>query len=197
MFAKCVWCAESFSTSRRDSKYCSAACRQKAHKGFLCCEGCALPATKLILFENRRYCTRCAFDAEVDIERRDLAALIDWCNTHAVCIYCGDGEEHREHVIPRHAGLATFVVASCAECNLIVGGRVFSTILEKQDHIRSRIARRYKKLLAMPEWTDEEIADLKARLREYVTGCSTTAKWIRARMDWDIREMAKTASDIG
>ena len=135
-------------------------------------------------------CVRCAFDAQVEFERRTLENCIEWCNDNGTCVYCGEPEEHREHVVPRHTGLPTFVVPACAECNLVAGGNVFPGIIEKQEFIRDRIKKRYGKLLRMPEWDDQEISELKGRLRRHVEGCSIAAKWVKSRLAWEMTSVA-------
>jgi hypothetical protein len=160
-------------------------------QAFMECQTCGLMATRLMYYMDRRMCVRCAFDEQVDRERRSIQETIDWCNENAVCIYCGEPSEHREHVVPRHTDLPTYVVSSCAECNLMASGAVFSTIFEKQDYIHSRISKRYSKLAKMPEWDQYELRQIRGRLREYVAACAATSKWVKARLEWDIRALSE------
>ena len=58
-----------------------------------------------------------------------------------ICQYCGEDAEHVDHIIPwRYGGRDELgnLVAACAMCNHIAGGKVFDTFDEKRAYILSR-----------------------------------------------------------
>lgn len=88
------------------------------------------------------------------------------------CVYCGSVEEHRDHVVPlvvRRSGLPwdhalPDTVPACAECNQIASGHLFRSVEEKRTYIREHLEARHRRLLDLPEWTDEERAELGTEL---------------------------------
>ena len=67
------------------------------------------------------------------------------------------------------------IVPSCVECNAIAGALVHLTLKERREYIQQHLCKKYKKLLAAPDWSDAEISSLRGRLRESVL-CSQEAK---------------------
>lgn len=163
---------------------------------FVTCQACGLNAVGLIYVDGARMCTHCAYDRQVETERRSLAGLINWCLLNHICVYCGEPSEHVEHVVPRHTGLPTFTVRSCKECNLMASGTLFSGILDKQEYIHGQIRRKYAKVLRTPEWTHDELATVKGRLRQSIEAFVEAGKWVRRRLGWDIRALAATDGEL-
>lgn len=65
---------------------------------------------------------------------RQLRASILERDQH-ICQYCGANATQADHIIPRNSGGADAdhnLVACCAPCNRVVGGRVFKTFDEKK-----------------------------------------------------------------
>jgi hypothetical protein len=73
----------------------------------------------------------------------------------------GEYANEIEHVYPRSTKLPTYVVPACKECNLLASDALFSTFEEKSIYIRNKLRKRYKKILSTPEWTSDEIKELR------------------------------------
>jgi hypothetical protein len=97
------------------------------------------------------------------------------------CCYCGDPATHDEHVFPVSAldkllsvgGCEILldvlrIVPACADCNLLAGDKVFYAFEDKCRFIKGRLLARYRKALAAPHWTPEEIAHLEGRLHTWI-----------------------------
>lgn len=95
------------------------------------------------------------------------------------CAYCGLPADTEDHVTPLafyHAGLEVVdmsemrlaLVPACRECNLIAGSHVFPTVLQKRRYIQERLRCRYKKLLEIPEWSEDDLDELSLSLARYV-----------------------------
>ena len=67
------------------------------------------------------------------------------------CIYCGSYADTVDHVVPYSYSLNSReenLAASCLECNLIAGSRVFNSFEEKKEYIlQRRNSRKWKKKL--------------------------------------------------
>lgn len=95
------------------------------------------------------------------------------------CLYCGELADCIDHFLPI-SFLASLVevgvrvesvlVKSCFNCNSIASDKVFSTVNEKRKHIYDRLKEKSKnkKLLSLPEWTEDELSELSYTLRAVV-----------------------------
>ncbi len=90
-----------------------------------------------------------------------------------VCTYCGESAGvEREHVIPA-AFYATrsfdpnnqWIVPACRICNSFAGSSLFFSIPEKARYLSKRYKRKYKKLLRIPFWSQEELEEMSYKLR--------------------------------
>jgi hypothetical protein len=117
------------------------------------------------------------------------------------CYYCGLPAETQDHVIPKslieqyrlsdpvsvHALFAhgrTRVVPACTQCNSIAGARYHETLADRKAYVKQRLRSKYAKLLAMPDWTEEELAEVGPGLREYIHQGIETRKLIEQRLRW-------------
>lgn len=120
----------------------------------------------------------------------------------SVCTYCGQvAAGSRDHVVPRHwlerasaAGMdghtefrvRHWIVPACRECNSAIGGRLTRTLKQRQEIARSYLRRKHKRLLAMPEWTDAELARMSPRMQENILAALSRRDAIRARLSWQM-----------
>lgn len=123
--------------------------------------------------------------------------LFEFTGVGEPCAYCGVYSTDNEHVIPRswlaqlkemeHGGLVVnvpkeIVVRSCHECNLLASSRIFSCFSSKKEFIKQKVARRYRKLLKTPLWSDAELRELRGRLQRIVYASNELAKLVRQRL---------------
>lgn len=109
------------------------------------------------------------------------------------CIYCGMSATTRDHFIPwsyNHSSSEkrTYnnddVLPCCRECNILAGNKIFETLEEKRYFIHARIATKYKKVLAMPFWTEEEVNELSGKMKKTVVMSMKLKCLIEARLKW-------------
>ena len=113
------------------------------------------------------------------------AKLIKLSDLPYICMYCGDPADQREHVTPySYTGNNTHMVWSCGECNNIAGSLLFSNIRDKGIYINDKLQEKYKKLLDVPQWSDEELGELDGGMKKYVKGMRKVQEWIRNRINW-------------
>jgi hypothetical protein len=95
------------------------------------------------------------------------------------CFYCGVVADTEDHVPPRTVrpillaeGLADrypFIeVPCCRECNSVLGARCVWTLPERKRFIKKALRRRYRKWLAVPDWSESEIGRLGPMLQRAV-----------------------------
>jgi len=125
------------------------------------------------------------------------------------CYYCGIFASGIDHVIPRAilrsfgisysrgcagdydpetlrtiVGERTLTVPCCRECNTLLGSSFQKTLGERKAYLKMRLKRRYKKLIKMPNWKEEEILELGPTLRQNVRASLEAKKLILARIRW-------------
>lgn len=91
-----------------------------------------------------------------------------------ICIYCGDWFECRDHVIPvsftsmkRNYERGT-TVPSCNLCNIMLSNRMLWTVERKVEYLILAYKKRFRKILRLPVWTEDEIKVLDFGLRSIV-----------------------------
>lgn len=111
------------------------------------------------------------------------------------CHYCGLVSDTVDHVPPRsvrpsvsllpNADKFPFVeVHACRECNCALGRLALWTLGERKRYIKKWLKRRYKKVLATPDWSDQELAGLAPHMRDYVVNSIAVRDVVRQRIEW-------------
>jgi hypothetical protein len=89
------------------------------------------------------------------------------------CQYCNSTHDlHRDHVIPKsYSNTTSFknteynpIVWACASCNTLLNNAAVHTIDERKDYLYGKLKQKFKKLLATPDWTAEELRELSPQL---------------------------------
>lgn len=95
------------------------------------------------------------------------------------CTYCGMIADSVDHVPPTTVRPTLIElklvrqypfteVQACRECNVLLGRLALWTVASRRAYIKERLARRYRKYLSIPEWTDAELFALTDSMRESV-----------------------------
>ena len=77
-----------------------------------------------------------------------------------------------------------FTVAACRECNSALGDRVYQTLADRKREAQAHLRRKYRKLLQMPGWTEEELTDVGPSLRSSIGEALKRRDEIRERCRW-------------
>jgi hypothetical protein len=110
------------------------------------------------------------------------------------CAYCGQIADTEDHVPPRSARpylLAANIahsflsVAACRECNNLLSYLPYWTVSDRRAYIKKRLAQKYKRLLAIPGWSDSELKELGPSLQLDVIVGIVQRNVVRARLLWD------------
>ena len=106
------------------------------------------------------------------------------------CVYCGMPSQETDHVPPKCyrkwlAGCVEFlIVASCRECNALLGKRPLYTLEARQEFIRRALRKKYHRFLSMPDWRRSELNELEGRLEQFVRNSQTTREIVEMRLSY-------------
>ena len=116
------------------------------------------------------------------------------------CFYCGEDATTKDHVIPvsyYYSGVRKNkhltsqygkenLVDACKECNNIAWNKIFQDKYSKKDFIQERLKQKYKKVINMPYWSDEEVEQLGRTLKKEIKIQQLARKWALNRMNWPV-----------
>jgi 5-methylcytosine-specific restriction endonuclease McrA len=118
-----------------------------------------------------------------------------------LCYYCGGPASTTDHVIPRsvlrcfdyeadpqaHAKLIKgrrLEVPACHECNTLLGSTYQETLQQRKAFLKSKLRKRYKKVLKLPTWTAEEIEELGPTLKKSLLASLAEKERLKRRLAW-------------
>lgn len=131
-------------------------------------------------------CLACQYFELVQVEKKQLADVIEFLRAKGLCIYCGEYGDEIEHVVPKCTRLPTYTVLACKECNGIASVRLFPSFAEKQAYIITKLKKKYQKIITTPEWTEDELVEMGPGLQGHIRMFSEAAKSLRRRVDWSL-----------
>src|SRR5215471_6621156 len=88
-----------------------------------------------------------------------------------VCMYCGDWYECRDHVTPVCMSYVfrsynpDDTVFCCHLCNQLAGSFPATSVQDKAFHLMNRYEFKFRKVLALPPWSEEEICEVRGYLK--------------------------------
>ena len=136
---------------------------------------------------SKRFCSdRCRYQAWISGRLDD--------GTIPACVYCGMPAESIDHIPPqsvrpylRDQGITRwpFIEAdSCRECNCALGARALWTIRERKEWIKGHLRRKYRAVLATPDWADGELKELGPNLSTVVLQGHVIKYAVKKRLEW-------------
>jgi hypothetical protein len=111
------------------------------------------------------------------------------------CVYCGARATTVDHFAPVSV-VATimaigdlgvtgrFLVPACGECNRVASDHMFRSIGAKRRYIQARLQQRWKHILAIPLWSEDELAEMEWLLQRHVRSGLEQKAYIEARLQW-------------
>ncbi len=121
------------------------------------------------------------------------------------CFYCGVNSSSIDHFIPQsfQKTLTQFgdiqsapqqvvddilrkqkFLPACRECNSMASDGVFETPDQKKSFVKAKIARRFERILLLPDWSEEDISGLNYELQKSVRGGLADREMVRQRLKW-------------
>jgi HNH endonuclease len=107
------------------------------------------------------------------------------------CTYCGLPASDRDHVIPvsfngigrkNASWTKDDTVPACKECNSLLHNFWLPTIAERAGYISRVLKVRYKDVLSIPAWSEEDLEELGYKLRKMVRSNLKKKKLIEMRI---------------
>ena len=108
---------------------------------------------------------------------------------NGICVYCGVIADTEDHLLPRTwTGDAVrkhvITIPACRQCNSTINDRYLPSITARRNEAHRYIARKYRKVLKIPAWSDTELRKLGKTLRSSVERGLHEQKLARARLAW-------------
>jgi hypothetical protein len=113
------------------------------------------------------------------------------------CYYCGMPAMEKEHVIPvsilktmADVGIEEILcrrkhlVRACRECNTLIGSTYQTSLAERKAFLKTRLRKRYRSVLRMKDWTEEELSELGKTLRSHVETALRLRNIVEWRLAW-------------
>lgn len=111
------------------------------------------------------------------------------------CVYCGATSESMDHIPPLRMcevaveaetdeGLPFIKVPACMECNRTLQGRPIIPIVDRRKHVKEYLRRKYAKVLKMPRWDEDELADVSEFMAQNIRAASNLSDHIKQRLAW-------------
>ena len=106
-----------------------------------------------------------------------------------VCVYCGMPSGTRDHLIPRGlSGEARRVlvatVPACGDCNNRINDHPSPSVAVRRKVAHDSIRRAKRKLLAAPDWTEEQMREFGPTLRTFIRTKAREKQAIMCRLEW-------------
>lgn len=114
------------------------------------------------------------------------------------CYYCGLIADTIDHTVPQWLikrsfdqneflvipGIKNKLVRACRECNSTISGKVFKNLTDRRKYVQQQYKLKYKKLLSLPEWTEDQLNELAGRLQESVRASMAQRRVVLYRLKW-------------
>lgn len=101
------------------------------------------------------------------------------------CVYCGETATTLEHFPPASWGPLGVLLPACQECNNFAGAGFATKFEDRARHVKARLRNKYRKQLATPEWSEDELDDIAQSLRGSVRAWDETKRRSQERLAWN------------
>ena len=112
--------------------------------------------------------------------------------TTSVCVYCCGPANTLDHVPPlsvtamrAESGARLgdcWLYPSCADCNKRLNSFQSTNIAVRRGYVAAKLLSKHSRTLNMPEWSDEELAELGCSLKSYIQNESVRKRAIEDRI---------------
>lgn len=106
-----------------------------------------------------------------------------------LCFYCSGVAECIDHCPPLtlmmyYPTAPKILVKACNECNRILSARPLPTLISRLELLIKKYRKRYAKILTLPQWEHEEIAELSGSLKQYISDKQDSKKYAIAKLSY-------------
>lgn len=118
------------------------------------------------------------------------------------CIYCGVRATCHDHFVPISlvAILAEtkilkqfkmLLVPSCGECNQMAGDAIFKTVAAKRRFIKTKISKKYERIISMPHWSGSDLEKMSWIMQEHIKSGLRMKRFISQRISYQNTSTSK------
>ena len=200
MVAVCPMCSKSFEKNTHNKKYCSSECLKLTYdyqkKGNIEITKHCFFCGDVFVHSNkspRKYCSdKCCTKNQKVKKQANLKNKING-KTGGIhpnfCVYCGDFNQCRDHVIPvRYMSVlrsynSDDTVDCCHLCNRLALDYPAKCIEEKAYYLINQYQKKFSKILKMPEWENNEIDELSGNLQFKVKATENHRRFIKNKLE--------------
>jgi len=122
--------------------------------------------------------------------------------TGTICHYCGLPADSTDHVVPQSLLRAIrdsgderllrevserrrkMTVTACRECNSLASAKYDDTLADRKRRVQLALRRKYKRVLAMPDWSHHELADMSELMQAWIIAGLLERDELRSRVSW-------------
>jgi len=117
-----------------------------------------------------------------------------------LCYYCGAAANTIDHVVPKSTIRMYYdldpdlledllrgrklEVRCCHECNVLLGATIQDTLADRKKLLKSKLKKRYAKLLKSPDWEEEEISAMGEHMQQHIREGIKKKEYIKERIVW-------------
>lgn len=127
---------------------------------------------------------------------RNYKTMVIGRENRYVCHYCGYPAETLDHIPPlsRYDDALAItdkfnpvLVPSCGECNGLAGTELHISFLERQEFVKGKLRKKYKKIMSFKEWKwldDEDLSDYGDTMKQEIEQSIFLKKNILSRLEF-------------
>ena len=101
------------------------------------------------------------------------------------CVYCGQTATTDEHFPPYSYSDFGYILPACSECNNLAHTAYPKNFMDRVDHVRLKLRAWHHKLLELPEWTEDELADMEWELATDIRRALKRKEFLESRLSWE------------
>lgn len=101
------------------------------------------------------------------------------------CLYCGMVATTEDHFPPISYSLRGFLLPACSECNTFAGTSYPTNLAKRIEYVKERLKKKYRKILRMPVWTQDELNEMGYGLKTGIDQCQRNRRTAHGRIAWN------------
>lgn len=131
----------------------------------------------------------CATEMCLNVEHLEIHHPLKLDYPKFTCVYCGVPARSVDHLMPstwtgfgHRASVLT--VPACQQCNSAIGDSYAMSISDRRKIAQAYIAKRYRKVLSRPDFSEDELSEFEGNLRAAVLGGLEEKRIVQDRLNW-------------
>jgi hypothetical protein len=101
------------------------------------------------------------------------------------CLYCGAVATTEDHFPPATVSMHGLILPACNECNNLAGTEYSYDLGMRYLCVKTKLKRKYKRILSSPDWTNKELSEVSYNLRCGVLEWQKREEKLQKRIAWN------------